>query len=171
MAIGDDAGKAHIYFGNGLGGFSETLAAPLGVNSSGAAVTDIHLSDVTGDGLPDIVAVSNGGSSSVAVFVGGGTSLNFNAKSGSPYAVSGAHRVAIGDFQASNYQGLAVARNDGFLSVFTQGSTTFSLAGSPYDVAGNLSAVATGDVDGDGTVDVVTADVSAGGIYVLKNLP
>lgn len=158
---------------SGCSGFSAMAYYDAGVEPYAVA-----LGDYGGHGLLDIVVASNiddsttVGPSQILVLrnQGDGTfALDATANlSGNPYA------LALADFDNDGSLdvavGLIVEPSDvpwGSVSILqNQGG---SLTESPYPGGADPTAVATGDFDGDGLIDVVSADGTDGAVNLLLN--
>ncbi|MGH9495922.1 MAG: FG-GAP-like repeat-containing protein, partial [Candidatus Sulfotelmatobacter sp.] len=130
--------------------------------TSPSAVASLPLAiatgDFNGDGIVD-AAVTSSGTNAVSVLVGTGDG---NFKTAVNYPV-GAAPVAIvaGDFNHDGHVDLAVLNNNpntggagGSISILTgQGDGTF-VAGASYAVGYEPTALAAGDFDGDGNLDL-----------------
>jgi len=130
--------------------------------------------DFNGDGRPD-VATMNGTSSDISVFLrqaGGG----FAQESGSPVSVgagSGPSGVAVGDFDSDGRLDLAVSRfvpSAGGVSVLRrQAGGGFAQEGSPVASGTSMRAVAAGDFNSDGKLDLAATINNTGVVLLLRN--
>ena len=148
--------------------------------ATGTGPYSVALGDVDGDGSPDIVAANlNGNTVSVLRNVGNGIfSAKVNYPTG-PAPVS----VALGDRDGDGKLDIVVANSgtspnysDGTVSVLSNlGNGTFATK-VDYPAGPYSHAVALGDVDGDGKLDIVVANsgtspsYSDGTVSVLSNL-
>ena len=139
----------------------------------------VAISDVDGDGRPDIV-VANEGSNTVSVWrntaiTGIIDAGSFAAKADFPVGTN-PPSVAVGDVDGdgktdivvANYgsNSVSVLRNTGVAGSIT--AATFA-ARVDFLTDVNPFCIAMGDVDGDGKADVVTANSTANTISVLRN--
>ena len=128
------------------------------------ALQSILLVDLNGDGNPDIVGVNPGlgksiANGSIVVLVGnGGTS--FQAGQTYPIGAQGTQTVAAGDFNGDHKLDLAVAtagfggNGSGRVSILPgNGDGTFQPEQIRFSSV-NASAIAVGDVNGDGKADL-----------------
>ncbi len=129
------------------------------------------VADFNGDGNLDI-ATGNRDDDTVSVLLGDGTGA-FAPASGSPYSTgsgTGPAAVAAGDFNGDGVPDLATANehtND--VSVLLgNGDGTFPASPTHrYSVGSYPDALAAGDVDGDGKLDLVTANYLDATVSVL----
>ncbi len=167
------ANTLSILLGDGTGNF--TLAfTPLTGNTylNGAVV----VGDFNGDGKLDL-AVANGGNSypppsSVSIMTGDGTG-NFNPTS---FLITGdgASGVAVGDFNGDGKLDLAVTScgdlycqaGDTVFIFLGDGTGNFTLASSTA-VGLYPGAVAVGDFNGDGKLDLAVANQGSGTVSIL----
>jgi uncharacterized protein (TIGR03437 family) len=157
-----------ILLGNGSGGFSAAPGSPF---AAGSDPTSIALGDFNGDGKLDLAA-SNGDSNSVTVLLGNGSG-GFSASPGSPFTVGSLpYSLAVGDFNGDGRLDIAVAdaTSNNIAVLFGNGSGGFSPApGSPFVSGAEPYAVAAGDFNGDGKLDLaVTSYFNS--VTVLLNL-
>ncbi|MBI1336330.1 MAG: hypothetical protein GC164_05145 [Phycisphaera sp.] len=155
-------GNILFYKGNNDG----TFEAPVNVTAD-SNWFDIAVGDVTGDDLPDVVAVR--GSENIAVvFVNQGDGTYSPA---TPLAtVEDPHTVALGDFDEDGVLDI-VAGGDvvaaGYLSVFLSlGGGNFNVL-TPIDIDRSADGLAVRDMDLDGHADIVAALGNSGEITVV----
>lgn len=164
VTVGGDggAGAASVRLGRGNGTFG---AATLYTTDTGISEA-VRLGDLNGDGILDLVTVGSDGVSSGSVTVRLGTG------SGS----FGAARSFVTEDSSSEALSLGDVNGDGILDLITsgydsssrhvhislgRGNGTFQAAGSYTGDTGGSWAVALGDVNGDGVLDLVTAGAGA----------
>ena len=133
----------------------------------------LNAGDFNGDGRPDVATI-NGTSSDVSVFLrqaGGG----FAQEAGSPISVgvgSGPSGAAVGDFNGDGLGDLAVSTfAGGNISVLLrQPGGGFALeGGAAIPLGTNVHAVAAGDFNSDGRVDLVATTAAGQAVVLLRN--
>jgi hypothetical protein len=148
-----------VFIGNGDGTFSGSQPFEGGFSVSRPA--SIAVSDVNGDGNPDVLLAGYGGGVDVAI-QGGSAGHPWFVQSvavndagldvtGSPYW------VAAGDVNGDTRPDIVVAGGTHVDVLLNTGTGTFGAA-QPYDAGGAVGSVALGDVNGDGRLDIVTAN-------------
>ena len=166
-----------LMLGDGSGGFAPAAqTVPVGSNPTSVAVADFN-----GDSLPDIASVSGGfGHLNVNLNTGGGTfgpTTNFETG----FCANG---VTTGDFNHDGKADVAVAcvfpSNDGVSVLLGNGDGTFRLYPNPPGApvpfvsynAGNQTPgyITTGDMDGDGNLDLITANFSGTGQFANNSI-
>jgi FG-GAP-like repeat/PQQ-like domain len=149
------AGRVQLFLGDGTGGLTAGLSLTTGLNVS-AVVTG----DFDGNGAPD-VALASQGDDRVEVYLGNGVGGLAGPTIISLGTGAAPRALAVGDLNGDSNLDLVVA-NSGASTVailLGHGDGTFTSApGSPRAVGQGPWGVALGDLDGDGVLDVVTAD-------------
>ena len=159
-------GTVTVLLNNGAqGGFTATGPYTVGTSPSSIAVGDFNA-----DTYPDL-AIANSGSANVTVLLNN-TAGGFAPASYSPLAVgNGPSAIAVGSYSVAQLADLAVANEtDSTATVLlNQGKAGgFKPApGSPYPVGMQPVAVAAYDFNGDGHLDLATANSGDGTITTL----
>ena len=160
------ANQVTVLLGNGSGGFAPATGSPFTV---GTNPIDVVVGDFNGDGKQDL-ATANYNGNNVTVLMGNGSG-GFTPATGSPFAAgTGAYYIAIGDFTRDGIQDLAVANyydNDVTVLVGNGNGTFTADASGPFGLGTNPVSLATGDFNGDGFQDLVSADHGSGTLTVL----
>lgn len=185
LAVGEFTGDKHldiVVVNNGDQTFS--LLANDGSGAFSAKATfgtdldpaSIAAGDFDGDGYADVVVASLAGGPSG----GGGVSVYLNDSNhpgqflpNTDYDSTGAQWVAVGNLDSDSYLNLAVADHSlGQVGVlFNQGSGAPGIFGSLSDfgTGGGPVSVAVGDFNGDGMVDLATANSTSETVSILYN--
>ncbi len=146
---------------------------------TGAAPHAVAFRDLNGDGNPDLIT-ANKSSNSVSILLStttpGASVPSYAAKTdfntgNSPYS------VAIADMNGDGKPDLAIANYSSnsvsvLLNSTAPGATTPGFAAKTDFVTGNSPTfVAIGDLNGDGKLDLATADSGASSVSILLNQP
>jgi outer membrane protein assembly factor BamB len=171
-ALGDAvSGRVQVILRDGTGAFTIGPSLAAGTNTAAVAVGDFD-----GNGAPDVAAVSEG-DGSVWVFLGDGAG-GFTPFSGNP-VLSGLvtpRALVAADLTGDGLADLAVAESGASAihvlraSVDVLGTLTFVRVTPTAGLAVGTSpeSIAAGDVDGDGQVDLVTADNASSRVSVIR---
>ncbi len=153
--VSDDNATTTVYLGDGTGGFTEAGAGLTGVYSSSTS-----LGDINADGHTDLVVTGSKGDSVpmriATVYLGDGTGGFTNSGAGLTGVYSGS--TSLGDINADGHTDLVVTGTDGSspkaMVYLGDGTGGFTKAGAGLNGV-DLSSTSLGDIDGDGTLDLV----------------
>lgn len=172
--IGHDSNNVIVLLGNGQGSF--TPAPDLSLPSLRRTPPHNHgltLGDVNGDAALDILTV-NQNDNSVSVLLGDGHG-GFSPAPASPFPVGRMpYLSALADVNGDNKPDIVTpnARDDDVTILLGNGNGNFKpLSSSPFAVAERPYSVALGDLNGDDSLDVVTAHAESSLITILLGHP
>ncbi|MCU0425362.1 MAG: FG-GAP-like repeat-containing protein [Candidatus Kapabacteria bacterium] len=162
LIVSGNSNGVQMLLNNGSGTFG--TATSIG---SGHTTTT---GDVDNDGDIDLISATASGSVNVFLNNGSGAFTSNN------YLTGGANNnnIAVGDLNGDGYLDIATAHDAGISSVavlLNNGTASFSAAGLPFPLSlgANPRAIALGDVDGDGDLDIATGNSTSNDVAVLIN--
>ena len=157
----------------GASSFADKVDFPTGGGPIGIAISDID-----GDGKPDLV-VTNELSNTISVYRNTSASGSITTGSFTASVNFGTelfpYSVAIGDVDGDGKPDLVVANYGNTISIFRNTSTSGSITTGSFAAKVDFTtgsgpvSVAIGDIDGDGKPDLVTANYSSNTISVFRN--
>jgi hypothetical protein len=135
----------------------------------GTSPTALAVADFNGDGRPDL-AVANAGSNNVTVLAGNSNAPGTFVTSAVYPVGTNPYSIAVGDFNGDGRLDLAVANfssND--VSVLLGSASPVGTFQAPvsYGAGAGPVAVAVGDFNGDGRLDLAVADLTSNTVSVL----
>jgi len=153
-----------VSLGNGDGTFRQASGSPI---SLGQNLSAIVTGDFNGDGKLDL-AMTDSGSNTVIILLGNGDGT-FGATTTIPVG-NNPDAIVAGDFNNDGKLDLAVANNgDSTVTLLLgDGDGTFTQAsGSPYATGAGPYQIVAADFNGDGKLDLATANLTAGTVSIL----
>jgi hypothetical protein len=131
------------------------------VGAAAGGPVDVKAGDFNGDGIPDL-ATANSYGHSVSVLLGNGDGT-FQPSRNTPTATAYPYSLAVGDFNQDGKLDLATANNfwpgyGGVNILLGQGDGTFVPSVLP-EWFERMPSIVTGDLNGDGKLDLVTTEV------------
>jgi autotransporter-associated beta strand protein len=164
LAVANSAGASvSILLGKGDGTFQPQVVYPVEQSPTSVAVADFN-----GDGFPDL-AVTNYSSGTLSVLLGTSTGT-FPSQATYGTGIT-PNVVAVGDFTGNGKPDLAVSNiYSSSVGVFlnkADGTGTFADQAT-YSVIGWAQAIAVGEFNGDGFLDLAVANSYSGTVTVLQ---
>lgn len=153
-----------VSLGNGDGTFTQASGSPIAVGQSLSAVLT---SDFNGDGKLDL-AVTDSAGNAVTILLGNGDGT-FGPPTTIPVGNS-PFAIVAGDFSSDGKLDLAIANyGDGTITLLLgNGDGNFTQAsGSPYAVGAHPYQIAAADFNGDGKLDLATANLMDNTVSIL----
>lgn len=173
-------GGVGIWFNTTPTGGAISFANPVNYGLD-ANVADMMISDVDGDGKPDIVTANNG-SNSVSILRNTARPGIINDSSMATYVLlplqAAANHITIRDLDGDNKPDIIVSADSGIAilkNLATPGTLTTASFAPEVDIhtGADITAVVAADLDGDGKPDIVTPNAFYYGkstVSILKNI-
>lgn len=164
LAVSHDNDGVSILYGSGTGTFTQVFNMFTGF---GTYPNGLVSADFNGDGKPDL-ATSNG-SNSTTIFLNNVTSWGFGTQNSN---YSSQHYITCADFNGDGKMDLATANYNNNTVVILSGNGTgsFSPTASYSTGTGTMPyAIATGDFNMDGKMDLATANIYSNNVSILIN--
>jgi len=171
-----DTNHGNAVLGTGTLGAATRGVAWSNVSTSAPSLAGVSyaVADLNGDGIPDLFVEDYFGNYNVFLGNGDGT---FTQKGSAFGPTSQTGSFVLGDFNndgipdVAAIDGVIYGANNTITIFLGNGDGTFTLAGSSPTIGYNPASIATGDVNGDGNVDLVlvqqSSSTSAGGQVVV----
>jgi hypothetical protein len=162
-----------VSFPGGAGSFNAYSFAQKNNFTTSANPYSVSTGDLDGDGKPDMV-VANTGANTISIFLNTSTpgSVSFAPKIDLVTGKS-PHRICIADISGDGKPEILVTNyDDGSVSIFRNNSAPGSFSFSAKtDIAtgANPESLAVGDLDGNGTADLVVTNSGGTSITVFTN--
>ncbi|MFJ3908916.1 FG-GAP-like repeat-containing protein [Streptomyces vinaceus] len=171
-----------VFLGSGGGGFGAVTKYAAPRTASSVFLGSVVLRDVNGDGHTDVISQDSRGNVALVWLgdgsgaLGAGTAVQLNPTAGcdttggNPCVVRFPNDVAVGDFDEDGKPDLATsnANTNNVSVVLGNGDGTFGTAAQSALGGGTgPQAISTADLDGDGHLDLITLNSSAGTLSVL----
>lgn len=158
------SGYLAILLNNGTG----NLSSPSVYTVCPQILYTCRIADFNGDGYADIVAAGSEGV--VIVGFGGPSGFTFQTLDHG-LSLPTIYGLGIGDFDANGLPDIAVCGGDSVAVLTSTGANMFSCMASVVLPGEVLRDVATGDMNGDGRLDLTVGGLYSGIVYTLWNSP
>lgn len=165
--VNEASNTVSILLNNGSAMFTPAPGSPF---PAGTVPLSIVSADFNGDGFVDLAIADVGGT--VSVLLNNGSAM-FSFAPGSPFPAGPApFDLIAADFNGDGVIDLAVANlpSNQVSVFFNNGAAVFAPApGSPYSVGNSPIAITAADLNGDGFIDIATANVGTSDVSILLN--
>lgn len=156
-----------VLLGDGRGGFKPAAGSPYAVASRPYYIT---IGDINGDNNPDLITTHDD-ITLITTLLGNGRG-GFAAASGSPFDIGQRpYKLFAADVTGDARTEIVIGTeaSDSVVVLLGDGRGGYTpAAGSPYRAGAN-PRIAVGDMNGDGKMDIVTANSGSGDINILLN--
>ena len=170
------ANTVSVLLGNNLSGKGDGTFATAHDFVVGTAPFSVTVGDFNGDGVSDLATADSGAPGEISVLLGNNVSGKGDGTfaTAANFATGESNSVTVGDFNGDGVLDLATATTAGISvllgnNVDGQGDGTFPSVTPILLASTDPISVTVGDFDGDGLLDLVTANYSGDDISVLLN--
>jgi hypothetical protein len=169
-AVPNGPGMITILFGDATGNFTASPSAPI----TGLVPYAMVAADFNGDGILDL-AVANSGDNTVTLLMGNGDGTFTPANASAPTG-NAPNAMAVGDFNGDGNLDLAITNyNDNTISILLNQNCsagaptacTFAPAAVSPAVGSGPSAIAAGDLNADGFLDLAVTNSNSNSVTIL----
>ncbi len=173
VAIAGNTGSTVAIYRNISSGSTASFETQVNV-IAGTNVNGIAAGDLDQNGVPDLVVV-NAGSNNITIFRNNSTAGSLSFTDITSYATGTDPRsIVIDDFNNDNFPDVAVsvfgADNLRVFTNLSSGAGNFILGTiTNYATGIGPGYVASGDLDGDGLIDLITSNNNAGTVSIFQN--
>ncbi|CAC5342316.1 FG-GAP repeat protein (fragment) [Planktothrix rubescens CCAP 1459/22] len=145
--------------------------------TTGSTPRSVSIGDFNGDGKLDLAVANYTNSNNASILLNttatGATTPTFNPKVDFTTG-SGSTSVSIGDFNSDNKPDLAVSNQNGasvsiLLNTTTNATTPTFATKVDFTVGSQATSVSIGDFNGDGKLDLATANTNSSTVSILLN--
>lgn len=145
--------NVYALLGNGNGTFAPAYGS---VGPANSVITGIHVADVNGDGIQDIIINGKRGTTGlVATMIGNGDG-SFQAPVETDFSGAASSSVVVGDFNADGKLDVALVSGSALRVMLGNGNGSFQApVSSFFSTYAGRDGVATADFNGDGFLDIV----------------
>lgn len=167
------AGTVHI-FENTSSGATISFNPPVAVNVAGASsTTGLDVQDIDGDGKADIVVCQFVGDDVFVLRNTGVDAISFASAHVLQLDGNSLINLTTGDFNKDGKLDIAAIANlTGRVFIFPNNSTSGSInfgSSLSFSINNNPWGITTGDVDGDGRLDIITTSLTDNSLAILNN--
>lgn len=159
--VNGGSSDVNVLIGNGSGGFTGVNGSPFGIGTGANFPLSLGVGDFNGDGKLDLVT-ANGGSNNISILLNNGAGGFIPPNN--PIGVGhNPNSVIVADFNTDLKPDLAVTnQNDNNITVLLNSGANglIPATNSPFSIGAGSSpsAIITGDFNGDGKLDLATAN-------------
>jgi hypothetical protein len=149
------ASGPYVYalLGNGDGTFQPASGSP---GPSNSVITDIHVADINGDGIQDIIINGKRGTTGLVATMLGNGNGTFQAPVETDFTGAASSLTIVGDFNADGVLDVALVSAGEVRVMLGNGNGTFQApVASFFSTYAGRDGIATADFNGDGHLDLV----------------
>jgi hypothetical protein len=172
LVVNISAGAAYLLINDGHGVFASAAASSLPSIPDPSLITDVVFGDVNKDGFSDIILAYSSGQSARLLMNDGLGKFNDRTAANLPAVSGSAASIDLGDYNNDGAPDIVVAnKNARDVMLVNNGTGTFSIDAN-FDLPGVIdgsSDIRFCDINGDGSLDIVTTNNDIVGASSLRN--